>query len=182
MRVRTDGPPASAGKHEIALVTKETAMITATHALADFLAAEDVEFELLPHSRTETASDEAVALGIDPHEVAKTIILTTSRGYLRAVIPATARLDLHKVRDLLALHETPFLTSEEELASAYPTFELGAVPPVGGPSGDRVVVDRKLADRDSLVIEAGSHIESVLVGTVDLLVLAQAEIGDLCRG
>jgi len=155
-------------------------MITTTHELADFLAGEEIEFELLPHGRTESASDEAVALGVDPHEVAKTIILTTARGYLRAVIPATERLDLHKVRYLLDLHETPFLTSEEELASAYPTFELGAVPPVGGPSGDRVVVDRKLADRDTLVIEAGSHVESVRVDTVDLLVLAQAEIGDLC--
>src|SRR5262245_53073569 len=127
-------------------------MITTIHELAGFLASEDVEFELLPHPRTESAGDEAEVLGIDPHEVAKTILLTTARGYLRAVIPATERLDLHKVRYLLDLHETPFLTSEEELVSAYPMFELGAVPPVGGPAGDRVVVDRRLADRDTIVI------------------------------
>lgn len=153
----------------------------ATHELADFLSREGVAYELLPHRRTQTAGEEAAALGVDPHEVAKTIVLSTHRGFLRAVVPATERLDLLKVRALLDLHETPHLASEEELLSAYPSFELGAVPPVGGAAGDRVVVDRRLADRDSMVIEAGSHNESVRVGTNDLLVLAQAEIGDLCQ-
>jgi Ala-tRNA(Pro) deacylase len=156
-------------------------VITATHELADFLAHEGVAFELLAHTRTETAGDEATALGVDPHEVAKTVILTTARGYLRAVIPASERLDLHKVRHLVDLHETPFLTSEEDLASAYPTFELGAVPPVGGPAGDRVVFDRRLAERESIVLEAGCHVESVRVRTLDVLILAHAEIGDLCE-
>jgi len=153
----------------------------AADSLTGLLDRESIAFELLPHPHTESASEEAVALGIDPHEVAKTIVLATGRGYLRAVIPATERLDLHKVRDLLDLHEVPHLATEEELSAAYPAFELGAVPPVGGPAGDRVVVDRTLADRESIVIEAGNHNESVRVGTTDLLVLAQAEIGDLCH-
>jgi len=153
----------------------------AADSLTGLLDRESIAYELLPHPHTESASEEAVALGIDPHEVAKTIVLATDRGYLRVVIPATERLDVHKVRDLLDLHETPHLATEEELAAAYPAFELGAVPPVGGPAGDRVVVDRKLADRESMVIEAGNHNESVRVGTTDLLVLAQAEIGDLCH-
>ncbi len=153
----------------------------ATHELTQLLDREGVGYELLPHSRTETADEEAAALGVDPHEVAKTIVLSTAHGYLRAVVPSTERLDLHKVRDLLDLHETPHLTSEEELAVAYPSFELGAVPPVGGSAGDRVVVDRRLADRDTMVIEAGSHNESVRVNTRGLLVLAQAEIGYICH-
>jgi Ala-tRNA(Pro) deacylase len=153
----------------------------AAHGLIDYLEREGVEYELLRHTRTETAGDEAVALGVDPHEVAKTIVLRTSRGYLRAVIPATERLDIHKTRRLLDLHEVPHLVGEHELAAAYPSFELGAVPPVGGSHGDRVVVDRRLADLDEMVLEAGSHSESVRIGTTDLLVLAQAEIGDLCH-
>jgi prolyl-tRNA editing enzyme YbaK/EbsC (Cys-tRNA(Pro) deacylase) len=35
-------------------------------------------------------------------------------------------------------------------------FELGAVPPFGGPAGDRTVVDRRLAEQESVLIEAGS--------------------------
>jgi len=52
---------------------------------------------------------------------------------------------------------------------------------VGGPAGDRVAVDRRLADRDTIVIEAGSHDESVRLAATDLIVLAHAAIGDLCH-
>ena len=156
-------------------------MIAAAHPLTELLEREGVRYQLMPHRHTETAGEEALALGLDPDEVAKTVVLTTERGLLRAVIPAGDRLDVHKVRDLLGLRGQPHLAHEADLASAYPAFELGAVPPVGGPGGDRVVVDRRLANRDSVVIEAGSHDESVRVGTTDLLVLAQAMIGDLCH-
>lgn len=156
-------------------------MITATRGVTELLEAEDVAYELLPHRHTERASEEALALGIDPHEVAKTIVLATGRGFVRALIPASERLDVRKLREVLDLHEQPHLAHEEDLVAAYPAFELGAVPPFGGPSGDRVAVDRRLANRDTIVIEAGSHDESVRVRTTDLLVLAQAMIGDLCH-
>jgi len=155
-------------------------MIAATKELTELLEREGVAYQLLPHPHTESAGAEAEALGVDPHEVAKTIVLRSGRRFVRAVIPACDRLDVHKLRHLLAVHAQPELAHEEELASAYPTFELGAVPPVGGPVGDRVVVDRRLADRETIVIEAGSHDESVRLGTTDLLVLTHAAIGDLC--
>jgi Ala-tRNA(Pro) deacylase len=155
-------------------------MIAATKQLTELLEREGIRYELLPHRHTETAGEEAEALGVDPHEVAKTIVVRSGERFVRAVIPACNRLDVHKLRDLLDVHAQPHLAHENELASTYPAFELGAVPPVGGPAGDRVVVDRRLADRETIVIEAGSHDESVRLGTTDLLVLAHAAIGDLC--
>jgi Ala-tRNA(Pro) deacylase len=155
-------------------------MTAATKEVTQLLEREGIRYELLPHLHTETAGEEAKALGVDPHEVAKTLVLRSGKRFVRAVIPACDRLDVHKLRDLLELHAQPHLAHEEELASAYPAFELGAVPPVGGPTGDRVVVDRRLADRETIVIEAGSHDKSVRLGTPDLLVLAHAAIGDLC--
>jgi Ala-tRNA(Pro) deacylase len=152
-----------------------------TQQLTELLEREGIAFERLPHRHTETAGEEAAALGVDPDELAKTIVLTTGHGFLRAVIPASDKLDVHKVRSLLDLDEQPHFVHEAELVSVYPTFEVGAVPPLGGPAGDRVAVDRRLADRDSVVIEAGSHDESIRLGTTDLLVLAHAAIGDLCR-
>jgi Ala-tRNA(Pro) deacylase len=156
-------------------------MTAATKEVAQLLEGEGIRYELLPHLHTETAGEEAKALGVDPHEVAKTLVLRSGKRFVRAVIAACDRLDVRKVRDLLELHAQPHLAHEDELTSAYPVFELGAVPPVGGPTGDRVVVDRRLADRETIVIEAGSHDESVRLGTTDLLVLAHAAIGDLCH-
>jgi Ala-tRNA(Pro) deacylase len=142
---------------------------------------EEIAYELIPHRRTMTAGEEASALGVPPDEVAKTIVLATEDGYVRAVLPASERLDLDKVRARLRHPKHARLATEAELAAAYPMFELGAVPPVGGPAGDRTIVDHHLAMLDSVVLEAGSHHESVRMQIKDLLLLAQAEIADICE-
>ena len=142
---------------------------------------EDVAYELIPHRRTMTAGEEASAIGVPRHEVAKTIVLTTEDGYVRAVLPASERLDLAKIRTRLRHPKHARLATESELAAAYPMFELGAVPPLGGPAGDRTIVDRRLAVRDSVVLEAGSHDESVRLRVKDLLLLSEAEIADICE-
>ncbi len=138
-----------------------------------------VDYELIPHRRTEAAKDEATAIGVEPRRVAKTVVLMTDAGYVRTVLPASERLDLHKVRDLLGDGKQTRLATESELARAYPMFELGAVPPFGGPAGDQVIVDRRLAERESVVLEAGSHSESVQMRTADLLTVTGATLADL---
>jgi Ala-tRNA(Pro) deacylase len=140
-----------------------------------------LEYQLLPHDRTQTARAEAKAVGIPASDVAKTVVLTTENGYVRAVVPASDRLDLAKTRELLD-DRLSRLATEEELGAAYPTFELGAVPPFGGPSGDRVIVDRALAELDEVVLEAGSHDQSVKLRTLDLVTLAAAEVADISAG
>jgi Ala-tRNA(Pro) deacylase len=141
---------------------------------------EAIEYQLIPHRRTMSAGEEAAAIGVPATEVAKTIVVATGDGFVRAVIPASERLDLHKLRNALRNAKHLRLATESELLAAYPMFELGAVPPVGGRSDDRTVVDRRLALLDSVVLEAGSHDESVRMDTRDLLLLAEAQIVDLC--
>src|SRR5918994_7051166 len=133
--------------------------------LTRMLDAEGVEYELLPHGHTESALAEAKALGVDPTDVAKTLVVETPDGYTRAVLPASERLDLRKLGTFLGAKV--HLASEEALARDYPEFDLGAVPPVGGHRRDPVVIDSRLAERESVVLEAGSHEESVRVPTVD---------------
>jgi Ala-tRNA(Pro) deacylase len=143
---------------------------------------EGVRYELLPHAHTERAADEAKALGVELAEVGKTLVLTTPAGYVRAVLPASERLDLRKVGELLAVGKKQVhLSTEDDLARDYPEFDLGAVPPLGGGRSDRVLIDNRLAERESIVIEAGSHDESVRVPTADLVRLAAAEIADICQ-
>ena len=145
-------------------------------ALLHVLAQSGLGYELIQHPHTETARGEAHALGVPADEVAKTVILRTADGYTRVVVPAS----LSKVRALLDLDTDTRLATEAELAAAYPEFELGAVPPLGGPAGDTIIVDRRLAERERLVFEAGGHDESVRVATEDLLRVSEARIGDVC--
>ncbi len=146
-------------------------------ALIEVLRREHVAYELIPHHHTETALAEASALGVDPHQVAKTLILTTPFGFVRAVIAASDRLDLEKARFTLNTAEVELVT-EETLVGAYPEFELGAVPPMGG-AFDRVLVDRRLFESTFIVLDAGTHDESVRLRTGDLLSIAEAEVADL---
>jgi Ala-tRNA(Pro) deacylase len=141
-----------------------------------------VPYELLSHAHTETAAAEAEALGVSPGEVAKTLVVATPEGHVRAVVPASERLDLNKLRELLAeggRHKV-HLAPEEDLAREYADFELGAVPPFGGPS-DSVVIDRQIAARDAVVIEAGNHDQSLRVATADLVRLTGAQVADICQ-
>jgi Ala-tRNA(Pro) deacylase len=147
-------------------------------ALAEVLRAHDVSYELIPHRRTTSASAEARAVGIDPDHVAKTIVLETTHGFVRAVIPASERLDLRKVREALDVSDA-HLASEDVLASEYGEFELGAVPPLGGSRHDPVLADLRLPQAGSVVFEAGTHEHSLRVRTNDLLRVADAQVADL---
>lgn len=139
-----------------------------------------IEYEVLPHPRTETAAAEAEALGIGPGDVAKTLVISTPGGYVRAVVRASNRIDLRKLRDHVEGGKRIHLASEEDLQRDYAGFELGAVPPFGG-SGDRVFIDIRLAERESIVLEAGSHEQSVRMRTTDLLELTGAAVADLAQ-
>ena len=80
-------------------------------------------------------------------------------------------------------HRTTTTAGEEAAALGVPReqmFELGAVPPFGGPSRDRTIVDRQLAEQETVVLEAGTHSESVRIKTHDLLSLTKAELADIC--
>jgi Ala-tRNA(Pro) deacylase len=139
------------------------------------------QYELLAHRHTESALAEAEALGVDPAEVGKTLVLRVPEGYIRAVIPANCRVDVRKVRSLVGGGKKQVhLATEEDLTRDYPEFDLGAVPPVGG-AQNRVIVDRRLAERDSVVVEAGSHEQSVRIPTAELVRVARAEVVDICE-
>jgi Ala-tRNA(Pro) deacylase len=140
-----------------------------------------VKYEVLSHAHTERASDEAEALGLPPRAVAKTLVLDAAEGHVRVVLPASERIDLRKVRDYVEGGKKHIrLATEDELASDYPEFELGAVPPFGG-GGDRVLVDARIAEQPSVVLEAGTHEKSVRLTTADLLELTKAEVVDICK-
>jgi Ala-tRNA(Pro) deacylase len=152
----------------------------AASALMSVLDEAGVEYELLAHEHTETAVDEARALGISPDEVAKTLVVESPSGYVRAVLPASERLDTNKLAEVLGeRHKSVHLAPEEALARDFSEFELGAVPPVGGSQAGRVVVDRCLAERDRVVLEAGSHDESLRLAAADLVRVADAQVADI---
>jgi len=152
----------------------------APRVLLDELDAASIPYEVMPHRHVDTALEEAEVLGVDAFRVAKTIVLTTPEGFVRAVVPACERLCLDKVRDILGTSQVE-VASEDVLAGLYPEYEPGAVPPFPGTSGDSVIVDGRLDKTALVVIAAGTHEESVRLRTGDLVSLTHALLCDLCK-
>ncbi len=154
----------------------------ATSGLTRLLDEAGVPYELLPHAHTESAAAEAEALGLAAGDVAKTLVVKTRDGYVRAVLPASERLDLRKLREFLGVgkHDVR-LATEDDLRRDFPEFELGAAPPVGGGRRDPVVIESRLVGRESLVLEAGSHQESIRIAADDFVRIAGAQPAGICE-
>jgi Ala-tRNA(Pro) deacylase len=150
----------------------------ASVALMRSLREQGIGFEPLRHPRTQTAIDEAHALHASADRVGKTIVVHTPDGRVRVLIPASERLSLPKLREVIGSDEIR-LATEDELGTAYPAFELGAVPPFGGAEGDRVVTDRRVAGLESVIVEAGSHSDSLRIATEDLIEITNAIVADV---
>lgn len=153
----------------------------ATHGLVEMLHDARTEFELIPHRRTATATAEARVLGLLPQEVAKTVIARAPNGtHVRAVVAASRRVDIPRLAAAVSAPELTVL-SEGDLVSAYPQFELGAVPPFGGPGGDIVVLDREIADAGHVVFDAGVHETALRMRGADLVDVAGAVVSTIAE-
>jgi Ala-tRNA(Pro) deacylase len=149
-------------------------------AVTEFLEREGVPFEVVEHERTQTAAAEAAAAGMAPADVAKTVVLRDQQGVRLAVIPASHRLDLHKVKRELDSKGLRLVT-EHEMASEFGGFEVGALPPFGPMFQALELVDERLLDHDRILCGGGDHEHSVLVDPHDMVQAAQARVADICQ-
>ena len=143
-----------------------------------YLAEQGVAHEIVDHEQTFSAADEAEVSGVPPDHAAKTMVLRDGSQYRLAVIPASHRLDLHKVRDLLEATQHLRLASEAEMEADFAAFDVGALPPLGPMLPATEVLDGRLLDHDRILCTGGDHRHSVLV---DPARIADARVADICE-
>jgi Ala-tRNA(Pro) deacylase len=148
--------------------------------VARFLDERGVPHEVVEHPTRYTAAADARAAGIEPDDAAKSILLRDDDGYRLAVIPATRRLDLHKIRELLGAGSSLRLAAENEIAADFGAFEVGAVPPFGPLLPAPEVVDRRLLEHDRVLCSGGDHRHGVMVDPRDIVRVADPQVADVC--
>jgi Ala-tRNA(Pro) deacylase len=154
---------------------------TGFQAVTGYLEREGVPFEVVEHARTESAAAEARAAGLPADDVAKTVVLCDETGYRLAVIPASRRLDLGKVHEVLGeAHELRFVT-ESEMATDFGVFEVGALPPFAPMIEAVELMDESLLDHDRILCCGGDHEHGVLLDPLDVVRAGQARVADLCE-
>lgn len=119
------------------------------------LAETGVEYEIIAHERTESASRTAQASHVSGNQVTKTVILHDGERYVVGVVPSTHRLELDTLGQFLNRRLT--LATEAETARLFDDCALGADPPLGAPYGLPVVIDEALFDEDEVYFEGGDH-------------------------
>jgi Ala-tRNA(Pro) deacylase len=147
--------------------------------VTEFLERESVPYEVVEHERTQTAAAEARAAGVPPENVAKTVVLRDEEGLRLAVIPASERLDMHKLKQALASQGLRLVT-EREMAEEFDDVEVGAVPPFGPIFDALELVDERLLEHDRILCSGGDHEHAVLVDPRDLVQAGGARVADIC--
>ena len=158
--------------------------ITSLHgvaAVAAFLDGEEVPYEVVDHRPTFSAAAEARASGTEPREAAKTLALHDRDGYRMAVIPASHRLDLHRVRELLGATSHLRLATEAELERDFPMFDVGAMPPLGPMMPMPEVVDVHLLYHDTILCAGGDHRHALQLDPRDLVRLCEPRVAAICE-
>jgi Ala-tRNA(Pro) deacylase len=150
-------------------------------ALTRFLDERGIAYETVEHEQTFSSAEEAEAAGVAPDHAAKTMLLRDGDEYRMAVIPASHRLDLHKVREVLAASGKLRLATEEEMGADFEAFEVGALPPFGPLVPAPEVVDRRLLEHERVLCTGGDHRHSVLVDPNEIVRVADGKLADVCE-
>ena len=137
---------------------------------------ERVPYTCFKHSPAYTAQEEAAVSHVYGHCWAKVVICIADDEPVQAVLPAHHSVDLEQLR-LLVKAEALRLAREEEIATLYPDYEVGAMPPFGAVHGHRVFVDQCLVGEPELVFNAGTHTEALCMHYGDVAELAKPIVG-----
>lgn len=115
-----------------------------------------VAYHVYHHAPAYTAQAVAEREHIPNQMVAKVIVVVADGELVMLVVPASHRIDLVKVRNMLAVSEVR-LATEIELAEAFPDCEIGAIPPFGNLYQIPVYVDETLQSDPIIFIQPGEH-------------------------
>ena len=154
---------------------------TGIAAITEFLDATGIAYEVVEHEPTMSATAEARETHRPQEQVAKTLVLQDGGGYALAVVPASERLDIHKLRVLLGATKSLRLATEAEIARDFPTLEVGAAPPFGPMLPRAEVIDRRLLEEDRIVCAGGDHRHSVVLSPRDVARVTGAATADICE-
>jgi Ala-tRNA(Pro) deacylase len=152
---------------------------TGVEVITEFLEGKGISYEVVEHERTMSAAEEAQATHRRPEGVAKTVVLRDGQRYVLAVIPASERLDLHKVREVIGASKGLRLATEEEMAEDFRELEVGAVPPIGPMLPAAEVIDRRLLDEDRILCAGGDHRHSIVIDPRDVSRVTDAAAADI---
>ena len=125
-----------------------------------------VLFKSQHHRTAFTAQEVAASEHVSGEMMAKVIIADGDGRMVMLVLPTSHRVDLTRLRQVLAAKEVG-LAAEPEIAAAFPDCETGVMPPFGNLYNVPVYVDPTLVEEDVIVFQAGTHTDTMRIKYAD---------------
>ena len=123
--------------------------------LQEVLDSRGVAYDVIAHPHTDSAMRAAESAHVPGNQVAKPVLLGDDDSYLLAVIPATHRLELDRLNQMLA--RSLEMLPEDEIEATFSDCERGAIPAIGDAYGVDVVIDPVLMHQADIYFESGDH-------------------------
>jgi len=128
--------------------------------LKEFLNQAQTKYITIQHSPAFTAQEVAALAHVTGRDFAKTVIVNIDGTMAMVVLPATRRVVLADIREMLEVEHAK-LASEEDFKALFPDCEVGAMPPFGNLYGMPVYVAPSLATEPEIAFNAGTHTEVI---------------------
>ena len=144
--------------------------------LAEVLKRERMPYVTLRHPPAFTAPELAQVAHIPGRRSVKVVICMADGQPVQAVVPAHYAVDLDALRGLAGA-ATLRLANESEIATLYPEFEVGAMPPFGMMYGHRVFVERCFVGEPEMVFNAGTHTDCLCMHYNDFAEMVRPVVG-----
>jgi len=120
----------------------------------------------------------------EPADVCNTIIVVIKKNpkeYVACLVRSDTRLDVnHKVAAAVAFKRLSFASGEE--TAQLSGMEIGGVTLVGLPDGMPILIDRRVMERDAVILGGGNRTSKVRVDPKELLKLPGASVADIAAG
>jgi Ala-tRNA(Pro) deacylase len=134
--------------------------------LREFLDSRGVKYVSVRHSPAFTAQEVAASAHVNGRDFAKTLIVNIDGDLAMVVLPATRRVVIHDLREMLE-NACVHLATEAEFLGRFPDCEAGAMPPFGNLYGMPVFVASSLSDEPEIAFNAGTHTEAIKMAYSD---------------
>lgn len=123
--------------------------------LRQYLIAENIQYDEIPHELTMSSTRTAEACHVSGDRLAKGIVLRRDGGYMLAVMPASHHLHLLELRKKLG--DDVDMADETEIGQLFRDCAHGAVPAIGKCYGLDLIVDDSIEAQPEIYMEAGDH-------------------------
>jgi Ala-tRNA(Pro) deacylase len=145
--------------------------------IREFLDNHGVKYVSIRHSPAYTAAEVADSSHVAGRDFAKTLVVRMADYFALVVLPASRRLSLTDLRELLE-HPGLRLATEAEFRGLFPDCEAGAMPPFGNLYGLPVYVAESLAKETEIAFNAGTHTEVIKMDYADFAELVRPTVLD----